>query len=373
MAEEQVNLPGTYESMYQRAQSLLRTGNTSGAIEVLQRVCRRLGTLSEETLRRYEDVARFGHLAGLELSSVLASEGRYDEAVEALRALVRFSPEDADDIERRAARLQISKGDLDEALSSLSSLTERFPYDPTHWLALSEARLARAEYAEAEAALKRALELASEPDYQALLHFRLFILHREQGHQPEALEAWDRMAELSPDMARRLARELYTYLLDLGELDLLRRYLRRDPSELRAEYYRGVLDNREGDFASGSARWRRLLEKNPLEAAEGQVEWVEAALRTGRTEEALAVLSSDQVQDLSPWIGLLLAIGLVRMGEIESARRTLKAWTRMLHSSVPRRTRYARADWEFFTSLTDNREAVATLKEFFDTGEEEPQ
>lgn len=369
----QAGLSGTYESMYQRAQFLIRTGDAGGAIDILQRISKRLAMLSEETLRRHEDIASFGYLAGVELSGLLADQGRYDEAVAVLRSLVRFRPEDDDEIEQHAARLLIAKGDLDEALASLSSLTERFPYDPAHWLAMADARLARAEYAEAEVAVRKALELAPDPRHQALIQQRLFVLHRQQGHLQQALEAWDRMAELAPDMAQHLAPELYTYLLDLGELDLLRRYLRRDPSELRAEYYRGVIDNREGAFASGSARWRRLLEKDPLEAAQGRVEWAEAALRTGRTEDALAVLSTSLQESYSSRVWLLLAIGLVRMGEIESARRTLNLGISQLRSSVPPRRRYDRSAWELLTSLTESREAVATLKELFDTGEEEPQ
>jgi tetratricopeptide (TPR) repeat protein len=373
LAEERTQLPGSYESLYQRAQNFFRAGDLDAGLEILQRILKRLGTLSEETLRRHDDMARFGLSVGLETAAILSSSGRHDESIQVLESLARFDPENADALERQVAVVLVAKGDLDAALAKASSLVERFPYDPIHWLTVAEVATSRQDYDEASAALDKALELSTEPSHQGLIYHRRFILERAQGHTEEALAAWDQMAQLRPELAQRTMRQLYTYLLDIGDLERLRRYLQKDTSSSRAEYYRGVIDNREGDFAAGTARWRKLLERSPMEDPVGALEWAEAALRMGRTEDALAVLMAAEAAIRSPHTNLLVAIGLVRNGDVEAARRVLSNGVQLLNTEIPRQDRYSRADWEMFVSLTDNREAQDALKEYFEAEGTEAQ
>ncbi len=114
MAEQGAQLPNSYESMYERAQALARSGDPGAATEVLERILARLGRLSDETLRQNQGLASFAYRVGLDLSGLLAGRGSYDQAAAVIGALPRFAPDEVANLERRAA-LVLADADVDAA------------------------------------------------------------------------------------------------------------------------------------------------------------------------------------------------------------------------------------------------------------------
>ena len=363
---EAVSLPNTYETMYRQATALVSQGQHDAAIGILQRIVRRISSLSRATLTQQENLARFGLAASQQLSALLSAGGRYEEAIAVIRGMAKLSPEEEDALERQAALVKTEEGRLDEARAELTALAERFPHDPAHWLALARVEISSGGHAEAEQALERAAEAAGGDADRASVQYMRFVLHAARSSVPEALAAWTELASLDADGALHLASRLYDLLLRTGELTVLRRYLDADSAPLRREYYRGLLANRAGDFTGGRHHWEGLLATNPLEQRLGQLQWAEAALRLGKTDEALALVATGTGETRSARGMLLLAIGLARKKQVIRAAEVLVNGTRILRSGTPRRERYSSEDWDLLTSLVDGRGDWEQLKTYFD-------
>ena len=99
------------------------------------------------------------------------------------------------------------------------------------------------------------------------------------------------------------------------------------------------------------------------------IDWAEAALRLGDTQKAGAVISARPPDLRTPHGALIAAIVMARLGRMARARGFLTAGVAMLSGRFPWDARYAHADWDLFTTLVDRREAWATVKQYFDTGE----
>jgi len=368
LAVESAPLPSSYEGMYQRAESLVRSGHPDEAAETLERIQKRLGSLSEAGLRANAGLADFAYRSGMSLVELLMAQGQYDEAVQAIGRLHRFAPQLASVLNRQSALALAAKGDLEEAQAQLTSLTAEHPEEAFLWLGLAETLIARQRHAEAAEAVDRAMEGAEDGTLRAIIEHRRFVIHRLQGEVDEAVAAWERMQQADAAIASFRAHELYDYLLDSGEADRLRHFLRQDDSKTRAEFYRGLLDHAAGEFAAGTAKWEALLKSNPYEDRLGVVEWAQAALRLGKTDEAVTILVAASQDGSSPRALLLLAIGAAHRGRVEQALQVVERGTRLLRTYVPRTERYSRQDWELFTSLVDNRELWQALAPHFDTG-----
>ncbi len=367
MAVDSVPLPSSYESIYQRAESLVRSGQPSAAIDLLDRMNRRLAKLSEETIRQNPPMAQLAFRAGSDLADLLTAEGRYDDSIAVIKGLTRYAPEMAPLVARRVAMSLAAKGDLEQAQSELVAQSEATPDAAIVWLGLAEVLTSRGLLDEADTALDRAESATTDAPLRAVIYHRRFVLLSSQGRTAEAAAAWDDIAEQDAGVAGYRAPQLYAYLLEAGERDLLRGYLRKDTSKIRAEYYRGLLDHAAGEFAAGTAKWEGVLKLNPFEDRLGVLEWAEAALRLGQTQEAMSLLVAASQDVSSPRSLLLLAIGAARGGQVEQVQRLIERGSRLLRSSVPRSERFSRADWELFTSLVDNRELWKAVSDHFDT------
>jgi tetratricopeptide (TPR) repeat protein len=345
--------------------ALARRGQHEDAINLLQRAVRRITSLSPSTLQQQESLASFAFLAGQQLANILSSAGRYEEAIETILGLAKLAPEEEDALERQAALVKAQDGRLDEAHAELAALAERYPDDPQHWMALARVEFSLGRYAEAESAILRSAEVGGSEDHQAVAHYSLFLLRVEQNQVQAAITEWEAFAALSPEGAADYASAFYDLLLRAGETSMLRRYLDADAAVARREYYRGLVANRAGDFAEGRRHWEAALEADPLKAEVGQLQWAEAALRLGKTGEALALLVSGADELRSARGLLLLAIAMVRTGQVSMAAPALRTGANMLRSGAPRRERYTVADWELFTSLVDKRELWDEFRQFF--------
>lgn len=370
LAVESSPLPNSYEGMYQRAEALVRSGRPDAALEILERIQKRLGSLSENTLLQNPGLADFGYRSGTSLVELHMAEGRYDDAIAALERLHRFAPQFASVLNRQAALTLAAKGDLEQAQAQLTSLATDSPDESFLWLGLAEVLIARELYDEAEDTLDRAMEGADDGTLKAIIEHRRFAAHAARRRVAEAVADWERMSEFDAAIASYRAHELYDLLLEADERDTLRSLLRKDSSKIRTEFYRGLLDHAAGDFSAGTAKWEGLIKISPFEDRLGVFEWAQAALRLGKMEEAMTILVASSQDGASPRSLLLLAIGAARSGRVEQVLKVLERGTRLLRTYVPRSERYSRKEWELFTSLVDNRDLWQAVAPYFDTGRE---
>jgi tetratricopeptide (TPR) repeat protein len=359
-------LPKSYEAMYVEAYECARRGDSEGAIAMLERILKRLSSLSPETLARAETAAELAFMVGRQLADLYSGTGRYDEAAALLPGLARFLPGREAELTRVVARVRLEEGDFEAALGIATELTGQYPHEAVNWNALGDIQFSRGDFDEAEKSYKRSL--AEEPTgfFAPDAWRRLFRLYSEQGLVERADEAWDRMAALDSEAAAEFAGDLYSFLLEAGALSRLRQRLSASGPTPAAELYRGLLEEREGDRAQARRRWQRLISEDPTELAHGQVEWGEAAIRVGELDAAIAVLSMIRVD--APVVDrrlLLLAIAQALVGQIDLLAETLGMATRELTRSLPRRALFGRREWKLFTSLVADRRAREAAKPYF--------
>lgn len=364
---ETAPLPSSYASLMRQAEELHAAGDTDGSLAILERLLRRVESLSDATLRRHPEMAGVGRIVTTRMAQMLQAHARYDEAIAVIRRTERFVPETADQVERIVALLLLAKGEIEEARAALTSLTERFPHDPDHWLALGQMEAVAGDYDAADAALQRALETLPEDETLGGYYLEAFRAYAHLGRLEQALVMWDLLAEEDADLAYLAAPELYRLLLRTGDLSDLRTQIDLDESSIRAGFYRGLLAQREGDHSAARRHWERILAESPLQSAAGRIEWLEAALRTGDLVSAVG-LALQQPPDLeTPEARLRLAIMAAMSGELESAAETIQEGAGLLGLEFPWRPAYSYQDWELFTSLVDNRELWNAVRPYFDT------
>ncbi|MHB0875137.1 MAG: tetratricopeptide repeat protein [Anaerolineae bacterium] len=367
---EATSLPSSYESLYQQAMESAGEGNTDAAIVTFRRIIDRLSTLSPATIERRPDLANLGTLVTNHLAGLLASGKRHDEAVETLRAGLRFHPDHADDVERDIAMVRAEEGRPEVAREALIALAEREPGQSSNWLALAQVDAKLGDVEAAEQDLNRAAAAATTPQSTLATSITRFRIAVWKGDVEQAVAAWDAAVAADPAVVAA-QRDLYDFLLARGESTRLRRYLDADPVAARAGLFRGLLALRESDYAEARRHWERVVALNPMQEQSGHVEWLEAALRLGDTQKAAALISSRPPDLRSDRGALIGAIVMARLGRMTRARSFLSAGTGMLAGHFPWEPRYSFADWDLFTTLVEKREAWNNLKQYFDTENEQ--
>ena len=154
-----VDLPDSYESIYQRAMVQMATGNTSEAIESLQRIINRLRRLRPETLKHKANLQNTLDAASQDAFEFLRWERRYDEAISlAESVLERLS--DPDRMRRQIASLIIEKGEVEQGLAQMRDIAES-KNDFASWADLGAEYRALKQYDQAEPCYKSALRQAT--------------------------------------------------------------------------------------------------------------------------------------------------------------------------------------------------------------------
>lgn len=151
-------------------------------------------------------------------------------------------------------------GDLRSALKSVEDARALQPDSATNWLAEVPIRIRSRQYAEAEAAVEKALKLS--PQF-AEAHYQKGSIHHTRGQIRAALSAYDEALKIDPGhVEARLARAGVYFDLgqdkdaqaDLKELASLA------PDEPRATYLRALLADRVGDPAASKAALKEITE-----------------------------------------------------------------------------------------------------------------
>jgi tetratricopeptide (TPR) repeat protein len=359
-------LPDSYEGIHERARTLLQSGDVEGSIVLYRRLTDKLNRLTDRILNRRPQLRDLHQQTRIELTSLLASEGRYAEAMEVERVLLKTHPDEADTWHRDLATLRIAKGEVEAGLAELRELAEEAPGEPERWLVLGvESRLA-GRPRDSQNALERALKECQEDDNTNLVntHFQRFLLFKEMSQVGDALAAWEEAVSRNPDVGSTV-REVYTMLTDEGRYKEALLYVARDTNPLQAGFQMGLLASLTGKPGKAKEEWREVAELDPSEFQYGHDAWVEAVLRLGDPDPALEWLQESLPEHGTARLIVLSGIGWAMRQDIELATALFQQAINMLRRQRPPKQKLDRADWQLLDSLVTDDETKAPLKSYF--------
>jgi tetratricopeptide (TPR) repeat protein len=362
---ERPPLPDSYEGLLNRAQFSFRSGDVEGAIALYRRLVDKLSRLSKRILDRRPELRDLHLQARQELASVLRLEGRYAEAIEVKQVLLESYPDQADRWRRELAVLRLSQGDVEAGLSELRALAEEEPDDARRWLALGSETLIEGRFAESQAALDRALEVAGG-DQQVLaeVHYQRFRLYRAMGRLDDAMAAWE-AAVASDPQAGTTVREVYTMLTEAGRYSEAQRYIARDDNPLQAGLQRGLIAYLSGNTDQARREWREVASRDPDEYEAGHDAWVEAVLRLGDPDPALEWLQEALGERGTPRLLILSGIGWAMRQDRELATVLFQQAINILRRGRPAKQKLDSDDWRLLDSVVTDNELKAALKPYF--------
>jgi tetratricopeptide (TPR) repeat protein len=267
------------------------------------------------------------------LVQFLQWEKRYDEAIAACQAVSAHMPDQR--AERRIGTLRIERGETEQGLAQMRQAVDAEP-SVLSWVDLATTYMELERYAEAERCCKLALAAAQNDDDAVLANLTLFGLYRRTDRVSDALDAWSMAIVLGPELAAGVS-TVYSWLIERGDLEQARRYLRRETNTMRQLFYQGVLHWAAGRENDARALWRRVLALD-VAAEDADVEaWLEAALRVGEPQRILE--SEAQIArgaaSLSSGAAIMLALAHSTLGNEDAAQDRLAEIIRHLDRGWP--------------------------------------
>lgn len=366
MSASRPALADSYESMHERARSLVTAGDMENSFALYRRLTDRLGSLSDRILARRPELGELHRQARREFAGLLASEGRYAEAIEVEQVLLDTDPDEAGLWRRDLAVLRVAKGEVDAGLAELRSIAEETPDDPEGWLTLGvESRLA-SRLVESQHALDRAQEVCKEDDAERLasIFYHRFLLLEEMKQVDDAVAAWEEAVAQDSGLGVTI-RQVYTMLTETGRYSEAQRYIARDENALQAGFQRGLIDSMTGKQIEARQAWRKVAGLNPDDFEYGHDAWVEAVLRLGDSEPALEWLQEALPRYGTPRLFVLSGIGWAMRKDAELAGILFQQAINLRRRERPPSQKLDSADWRLLDSLVADDETKSSLKSYF--------
>jgi tetratricopeptide (TPR) repeat protein len=362
----QAPLRDSYEGLYGRAQNQLQAGDVEGAIATLRRLVDRLKRLSEPVLHRRPDLGTLHLQARMNLIRILAAEARYAEAIEVEEVLLETHPGETNQWRRDLAVLRAAKGEVNAGLKELEELAEEAPDEPGGWIILGVENRLAGKLADSQAALDRALEAGkgSDGETAAGIHYQRFLLYKEMRQLDEALAAWEEAVAQNPEI-RETVREVYTMLTETGRYSEALRYVARDENDLQAGFQRGLVASLTGKALEAKQAWRQVAGLKPDDYEYGHDAWVEAVLRLGDPDPALAWLQESLPRHGTSRLLALSGIGWAMREDTELAAVLFQQAVSMMRRERPPKQKLPGDDWRLLDSLVTDEKAKSTLKVHF--------
>jgi len=364
-----VELNDSYEAIYQRAISQMTFGDTEAALESLWRIVHRLTRLRPETLQRKENLQTTLLTTWSSLVQFLRWEKRYDTAISACEAVLDHLPHNQG-IDRRIASLRIERGDVKEGLAQMRQIVEQAP-SLLAWADLGAEYTALKRYEKAESCYQSAITLAESNQEAAVANTGLFRVYRETGSVDAALSAWSMAVVLDPEIGDRVS-EVYTWLIERGDLEQAERYLRREREPVRRTFYQGLLHWQAGRQDEARAQWQAVVGMDVERDNADVAAWIEAALRLGDPARALDVEEALSDGKTAISIDAVLGLGIAHamLDQLTGAKARFDQVIRRLQRGWPAADKIEPAKWELFRSLVTNEETIQALAHYFDVGDD---
>jgi tetratricopeptide (TPR) repeat protein len=261
----------------------------------------------------------------------------------------------------------IERGETEEGLAHIRQCVEAAP-STAAWADLGTGYVVLKRYEEAESCYRSAVALAESNEDATVGHLGLFTAYKAADRVDDALSAWSMVAVLDPDMGDETFL-VYPWLIERGDLDAAKRYLQREQDPNRRALYEGRIEWQAGQQSAARATWRRVLEMDIEHEEADLATWIEAALRLGEPQRALAAEEpltqgnrSRTITDASSMLGIAYAA----LGEVEKAGDWLEQAVGRLRRQWPSSNQIDSAKWRLFASLVSDEDTVQALTGYFD-------
>ena len=366
MSASRPPLPDSYEGLYHRAHNLAQSGEVEAAVALYRRLADRLSQLSNRILERRPELRELHRQARLELTGLLASEGRYAEALEAEKVLLETDPGETESWRRDLAVLRAAKGEVEAGLAELQALAEESPDEPRGWLLLGiESRLA-GRLSQGQDALNRAYQAcpAENSDLLADIHYQRFLLFKELKQIDDAVAAWEEAVKQNPEVGETV-REVYTMLTEAGRYSEALTYVARDENALQAGFQEGLIASMTARPVDARNAWRQVATLDPDDFEYGHDAWVEAVLRLGDPDPALEWLQASLAEIGTPRLFVLSGIGWAMREDAELAAVLFQRAINLQRRERPPKQKLQSADWRLLDSLVADDEIKSPLKTYF--------
>jgi tetratricopeptide (TPR) repeat protein len=363
-----VELPDSYESIYQRAMVQMASGNKKEAIESLLRIINRLRRLRPETLNRRPNLQNTLDAACEAALQFLRWDRQYDRAISVAESVLDRLP-DPDMIRRQIASLLIEKGEVEEGLARMREIAEA-NQDFISWADLGAEYRVLKQYEQAEAAYKTALRHAQSNENAALANMALLSIYQDLDRVDDALDVWDMAVVLNSALADSVF-QAYAWLIRRGHLERARKYLDRERHPLRRQFYEGLIEWKVGNQDAARQAWRRVVQVDVEAEDPALAVWIEAALRLGEAEKADERLEKVVSETQMVPVGVIVLRGIAKLmlGDVEQAIEEFGRVLERLQRAWPSRDKIPADRWELLTALVPNAERQDRIKDYFESSE----
>jgi tetratricopeptide (TPR) repeat protein len=363
-----VELPDSYQAIYQRAIQQMGVGESQEAIDSLLRIVKRLSRLRPETLQRKPNLQQTLYASWNAVTQFLTWEERYQEAIDLTNGVLDRLP-DPNIGAMRIASLTIDGGQVDEGLATLTEIAhEQDSFSAWAYLGTEYRVLQRDP--EAIEAYRSALNRATSNEQAVLANVALFDIYRSQDRVDDALGAWQMAVVIDPEMADQ-AYQVYGWLIHRGLVQAAAPYLERETAPIRGTFYSGLVDWQAGRQEDARRRWRQVLEMDADPKDDVDVEvTLEAALRLGLPQDAdeLAQTLFLNGHMLSVRGQVLRGIAKLMLDQPDLARAHFGEAHLRLRRGSRLRSGLAADQWKLLTQLIPDPEQTAEFAPLFDGG-----
>jgi tetratricopeptide (TPR) repeat protein len=363
-----VELPDSYQAIYQRAIQQMGVGESQEAIDSLLRIVKRLSRLRLETLQRKPNLQQTLNASWSAVVDFLSWEQRYQEAIDLTTDVMDRLP-DPREGPIRIASLTVESGQVEEGLAALTQIAHEQD-DFAAWASLgSEFRILE-RYDEALDAYQAALRRATSNEEAVLANLALYSVYRSTDRIADALDAWQMVLVLEPEMADQ-EHQIYSWLIRDGLFSKAAPYLEREPFPLRRTFFEGLVDWHANRQEAARRKWQEVIDMDVEPDADVDIEaFMEAALRLGTPKVADEVgqtlfLSGEMI---SVRAQVLRGIAKLMLDQPGLAQTHFEQALFRFRRSSRIRSGLAADQWELLTTLVPDSERTANMAQFFDTG-----
>ncbi|OQY30125.1 MAG: hypothetical protein B6243_10715 [Anaerolineaceae bacterium 4572_5.2] len=367
-------LPGSYEDLYERGMSYFKEGQYDEALPVFERLYARLSKLSDKIFKRRPDLRELQLLSTEALAVLLGRQKEFERAEGLIQELIQLTapqPAEARWIQMSLFyKIDSGSEDFQTVMDELRAMAVMYPEDRWAWSMMGRLWLHQGNYAEAESNFNRAIEREGSFSDFLITQTALFTLYKDQQRFDEAEEA---MKILWRDLDVPDAKHpypLYKMYLQSGNFKRAEYWLKQEKNPLNANFYRGLLAQKQGDEDAARDFWQKAVAEDPSLFEDGHPGWANAAMRLETDPlfivEKLESLTGDD-DDPAAHTLLMLAIAHIRAGNLDAARRILADLNDdPMKTSLLWEPPLNAEDWQLFTELISSAETQEAFKEYFE-------
>jgi tetratricopeptide (TPR) repeat protein len=360
-----VELPGSYESLYNEALKQMTLGNGDQAIESMLRIVNRLKRLKPEALARKQDLQDIFVEAWQSAVEFMRWQERYDEAIRLCESVIDHLP-DPSIGQQHIAFLMIDKGQIEAGLQHMQQIAQEHR-TAASWLEAGSTYAGLERYAYAETCFKAALASAGSNDEAALANVGLLQVYQGTDQVDRAIDAWRMAVVLRPELADQVY-ALYAWLIERRHLQQAQVYLAQDRNPIRNTFHQGLIDWQSGRREQARSKWHKVLAMDASDQESEIAAQAEAALRLGEPDRAIEMIRASIVEQSTANIRLYVLGGIALL--LQNDLKRVQTWFTQSQEYLRRigfhRKQIPAEYWALVQSLVPDPELQKHVAAFFD-------